>query len=342
MSQRRIISELREMWQPLDPALHVGQPDTAVREADLRRIIGVPLDGALPGVNPPPRVGRLRRSIFAAAGAVAAGGVLVVANPLQGPSFAATPPPLTSENQAGSPAGALLREYVSRTNTLPATASRYGEHLSVESWSLDSRIAGDRVDSAVIPVEREQWRDADGSGRVEISYGRPTARKGGLKGRLSTWWTMRKAEDSDTRYGAGAFPSLYPSTQRPPTDDVALRDYIKAVHNPALGDWSILTGITDLARERVLTGPEQAAVLRLLASLPSLEHIGPAVDRENRHGEAFSLTTDASGLPTKYTIIVDPKCGRLLAAEQMLTKSAGSLPVKVPAVIAYETYEPAS
>jgi hypothetical protein len=56
-------------------------------------------------------------------------------------------------------------------------------------------------------------------------------------------------------------------------------------------------------------------------------------------GYALSVESDHTGLPTRYTAIFDPATGRLLDLEQTLTRSAGSLAVRVPATIGYTVFE---
>jgi hypothetical protein len=104
------------------------------------------------------------------------------------------------------------------------------------------------------------------------------------------------------------------------------------------GPAETVVAVTDLARERVLTPAERAAVLRVVAALPGLTYRGEVADRAGRPGEAFSIDSAYSGLMTRYTLIVDPRGGGLLGFEEMLTRSAGKLNVAIPSVIGYESY----
>ncbi|MEU4645269.1 hypothetical protein [Micromonospora sp. NPDC023814] len=79
-------------------------------------------------------------------------------------------------------------------------------------------------------------------------------------------------------------------------------------------------------------------MLRLLADLPGITVTGTVTDRAGRTGEAFSITTNAHGLPAQYTVIVDPRSGALLGYEEVLTTTAGKLNVTIPAVITYRSY----
>lgn len=55
-------------------------------------------------------------------------------------------------------------------------------------------------------------------------------------------------------------------------------------------------------------------------------------------GQAFSAESSRSGLPTRYTFIVNPSSGTIQGQEEMLTKTAGKLNVPVPSVIGYTVY----
>ena len=65
---------------------------------------------------------------------------------------------------------------------------------------------------------------------------------------------------------------------------------------------------------------------------------GKTTDRAGREGIAVSLESDFGGLPTRYTLIIDPDDGKILAWEEMLTTTAGALNVPIPSVIGYTTY----
>lgn len=56
-------------------------------------------------------------------------------------------------------------------------------------------------------------------------------------------------------------------------------------------------------------------------------------------GRAFGLDSSYTGLPTRYTLVVDEATGAILDYEQMLTTTAGKLKVQVPAVIGYGLFE---
>ncbi|HEX5741272.1 MAG TPA: CU044_5270 family protein, partial [Pilimelia sp.] len=293
----RIIRELREMWRPLDPADDCSLPDTGVREAGLRRILDAPLDGALP-VDLPPRVGRLRRTVFAAAGAVAAGGVLVVANPAQGPSFASTPRPLVSaQAQAGQPAAPVLREIIARTSSLAPEQAGDIDWLRVQSWWMEVETSAEGFTTAITPDEEERRRHADGSGTITRTKGDPLP-IGSLVDRVQAWWDTRDAEVRTETYGPGQFPTFgADAAERPPADPRQLRAWL--MENAGLDEFSsrrVIETVQQLVYERVLTRDERAALLELLAGLPGLRYAGEVTERAGREGAAFVLDVDVRGL----------------------------------------------
>jgi hypothetical protein len=76
-------------------------------------------------------------------------------------------------------------------------------------------------------------------------------------------------------------------------------------------------------------------MLRYLSTVPGLTVLGQVTDRAGRSGVGFAVESDYSGLPTRYTVIIDPDDGRLLDCEETLTTTAGNLNVPIPSVISY-------
>lgn len=237
-------------------------------------------------------------------------------------AYAATPPPLVYAPVAGS-APQVLEQIAARTAALPDDAGegRYAR-IETQEWSLFTRVGGDdhTVTSMVMPQQATSWRAADGAGREVVRY-----QQHGIP------WTTT----DETTYEAGergaAWPTLSP-------DDATLAEQLAKGHPTSNGPAERLVAINDYLREQPLQPDVRAAVLRYLAATPTLELSGRTTDRLGREGIAFSLESDYSGLPTRYTLIVDPKNGRFLAGEEMLTTTAGKLNVPIPSVIGYTAY----
>jgi hypothetical protein len=74
-------------------------------------------------------------------------------------------------------------------------------------------------------------------------------------------------------------------------------------------------------------------VIRLLATVPGIEHVGRTLDPS---GEAFAVFADQPGPATRHTIVLDPATGRLLAHEEVAT--TGTATVHTPAVTQLERF----
>ncbi|GAA4958985.1 CU044_5270 family protein [Actinoplanes utahensis] len=310
--------------ESLDPAAGpplAGEPD---QEAGLRRIMATAR--SLPAKN------RRRRPVVAAA-AVLAVLLAYFLVPRPQPAFAVTPALLTYSGGGGD-AAAQLTAIADRAATAPAPGSGDHEHLAIQSWYLWTRVDDDLVNSVVVPGHTESWRGPDDSGRRTSGHDVPD------EGRVA--WLLEGMPglfdlDDTERYGPGQFPGMW--REKPPVDGITA--WLQQGHPVENGPAETIVAVTDLARERVLTPAVQAAVLRTVAALPGLTYDGVVTDRLGRQGQAFSLLSDMGGLPSRYTLIVDPATGRFLGHEQMLTETAGKLNVRIPAVIGYEAYRTA-
>lgn len=331
----RMTSEVRRLVGPLDTISEplVGPEE---RRADLERILAT----TFPAVRPA-RPAVRRRPMLLTAGIAVAALVLVAAVGTQvvglpQPAYAATPAILTYSDGGGN-AVALLTEIATRAAAAPGPAGTGAdEHLITQSWSLFTQIDGEQVRTAVVPVRTESWRSPDDSGRRDRRYDEPEFPAG--SSRLS--WRLQgspggEASPQTVVFAAGQFPTLWKGAS--PTTS-GMTDYLAIGHPAKNGPVEILIAVTDLARERVLTPELRAAALRALAETPGLTYDGTVTDRLGRSGEAFSMISDHTGLPTKHTLILNPATGVLLGYEQTLTKSAGKLEVRIPAVISYDTY----
>ncbi|WP_157748200.1 CU044_5270 family protein [Micromonospora echinaurantiaca] len=310
------------------------------RQVDLQRIMSS-------GNRGPdrPRLGLTRRRLVLAAAVTAAAGTAAATGtsllgPAPNPALAATPAPLAFKRPANAwPAEKILRDIAGRAeHSTDEPRGGEDEHLVIVSWDLWTQVDGKRVTSAVVPARRESWRGPDDSGRVVSSYETPIFRS---KEDRKTWERDGSpgatAERQTTDFPTGQFPAIW--KEQPPTDLASLTEWLARGHPTENGPAEAIVAITDLARERVLGPSTRANVLRVLATLPGLAYDGEVTDRAGRRGEAFSIESSFSGLPTRYTVIVEPATGHLLSYEQMLTQTAGKLNVRIPAVIGYEMYQ---
>ncbi|NYH79409.1 hypothetical protein FHR84_002743 [Actinopolyspora biskrensis] len=333
---RRAEQQIRDVIQPLDP----------MRQDE--RATGVPpepgpltsSDDEQSAVRPRPSRGQSRRRVvLAGATAVVLLGSGVMwssSGPSPSRSYAATPEPLTIvAPQQDQSAAAKLRRIAQRAaaSEVPTRATGHTEHIEMKSWYLNSQIGNDNTVSVVQPQMRESWRKPDGSGRSTVTPGTPQFQS--QQDRRQ--WSSDTSTDTRTDQWAPGERDLF-ADGRPPTGADELRQWLHQHPSGQPEPLRTLTAVTDLLRNRVLLPQERATILRVLAELPGMHYTGTTRDRAGRPGQAFSLESDDSGLPTQYTVIIDPTNGRFLGHETMLTTTAGKLNVKIPAVTSYETY----
>lgn len=208
---------------------------------------------------------------------------------------------------------------------------------------------------ALVPVTREIWAKADGSGRLVESRAEPIWFGPADKAA----WVAAGSEDlrgdafSDTRFGPTP-PGIEPGTPQAwpgsiyyenvdalPTDIDALRRVIDARAAAAEGstDYERFTIVGDLLRETVAAPELRAALYRVAAGLNGVELVGSMTDRAGRIGIAVSMTNDQSsrGLERR-TLIFDPETSMLLGEEDVLLHKVDWLEAEPPLVIGYTTY----
>ena len=343
----KAVTEIRERWAPLDPAAgDHGLPGPEARRSALAAILA-----SRPDTRPDRTSAHRRRpgnrwvtAVTAALGltVLVAGGLFAVhdrnrpADVVPPDGSVATPVLLSYRSPAGGPGARerlLAVADAAAAGPVPGPAG-LPEHLRIRSWSLFTRIDDRRVTSVVVPVENELWRAQDDSGRMVRRYGEPQFPDDAAR---RSWDAPPGLDEIRTeRYGTGEFPAMW--RDRPPAATDAATAWLRIGHPPENGPAETIVAVTDLARERVLTPGERAAVLHVVAALPGLKYHGSVEDRAGRTGVAFSVDSAYSGLMTRYTLIVDERTGALLGHEQMLTRTAGKLGVSIPSVISYETY----
>lgn len=239
-----------------------------------------------------------------------------------GSAYAATPPILTY-TPAGTDAPGVLREIAARTAALPdTTGGGTYAFVATRDWDLFSRIDNDeRVTSEVVERRTSTWTASDGSGRLLRRYRVP--------------WQRTHVDDETLP--AGGLGLMWPLRSLS-ADDETLARQLGEGHPAENGPAERLVAVKDAYRQMPLPPAVRAAVLRYLADTPGITLAGRVTDRAGRAGIAVALDSDYSGLPTRYTLILDPGDGRLLGSEDMLTTTAGKLNVRVPCVIGYTVY----
>ena len=296
-----------------------------------------------------------RRRVLAVSGATlaaaAVGLVGVVALQQPGPVYAATPPPLEINAGPAAPAPApsaaatgaaasadpRLEELAGiAEGSAPATVTQPVEHLVIDAWHLHTSVDDRGASSAVIPSEQQLWRAGEGRARTSERILPPEVpaagdRKAGKDGGPPQQSGQVRVEDFP-----GNFPAAFAG--RPPKDPERLAAWLSRTDS---SDSAVLTGALDLLRERVLTGPERAALLRALARHTALSFAGTTTDRAGRAGLAFTAESRSGGGLHRDVLVVAARDGAVLAHEEILLDGAAALDVRLPAVTGYRTFRQA-
>lgn len=228
------------------------------------------------------------------------------------PAYAATPELLSYGMAEGKgDARTQLLELAAKARTQPPVdlSGKY-THIKIQGWYLNSSISGGKVKSALEPAVEEMWRAADGSGWIHGGKAKP--------GEISRSFNEPLSGDAAT-----------------------FQKQIDDKYDLSMGTFESFVAIADLYRAEVLGPDVRAAALTFLANAQSdqpIEYLGEASDRIGRQGIAIATESARSGLPTRYVLIFDQNTGQLLASEQVLTKDAGKLRVKIPAVTSYSVW----
>jgi hypothetical protein len=336
----KIARQLHERWGPLAAASRARlEPDQHTKEQILQRILREPRQPRRRRRGWPARSQTLWLGGAAAAIATAAvtAVIVVLAWPQEPvPALAATPPSLDYQAGPPVPVTRLLNEIAGAAQATGQPGAGPVEFIHFETWDLNARIDNQHVTTAVVPSHQQLWRKPDDAATVIARYGTP-------------WFpddVARRAWEADGSPGSDTAPRRTDDppgghtwlwADRPPTNPSLLQSWLRQNHN-IVDTGGYFTAVVDLLKERVLTGPERAAVLRLLATLPNIDYTGTVKDRAGRPGEAFSTTSTAGGLPARHTLILDRTSGRILAYERTLTTTSGGLNVRIPAVTSYVVF----
>lgn len=323
---------LREL-NPVRDERVAYDPDRAA--ADLERILGLPRPASI-SARRAPRHAHGRRLVVIAVASVAAL-VLVLGLPFMpwrtvAPAFAATPPLLSGELAAGVSGDQARAELLRIADAADRAGAPETLGATFSTWSLSMRIhGGEPLVSTVVPLRVTFEVGADLSAHYTSVYQAPIAGDAGADrvpepGTVEVDWTQAS--------GALTFPRDLSG------DPAVLVEQLSASRPNVTSDPAGLAlAMSDLSKERTPGAKVRGALCRLLAQTKGIEALGRIRDRAGRLGSAFAVTSDLSGLPTRYVVMLDPRSGRLLALEQVLTTDAGKLNVTLPAVIDYTVFD---
>ncbi|MEU9576339.1 CU044_5270 family protein [Streptomyces chilikensis] len=324
--------KIDEQLRALDPAKRIQHDARTQALVSPEAIMNTPR---------PVSAGRARRprrlALASALVATAMAALFLVIDPIDSttqPAFAVTPQPLSYQHDARA-ADQVLEEIAQHVEELPdeRPTAWSEEHFVTEAWSLSTRIDGNQVTSAVIPQRRETWEKPDGSSRWTARTLRPQFQDAEQR----RVWEEAGSVGEDPEEWSNSTAPIKASSEEPPSTPEGMEGWL-AAGKTSLTPNLALEVVPERFREHVFSPAQKAALLRVLAGVEGMTYEGTTKDRAGRMGQAFSLTSDASGLPNKRTLVFDSSTGSLLAYEEELTTNAGALNVKVPAVINYTTF----
>jgi hypothetical protein len=235
----------------------------------------------------------------------------------------------------------VLTQLASAAAAQPVSGAGEWYYLESASWST---FAGGSPNAqpAGMPTVVEQWIGENGLQRVVTHSDLPAPPAG-----LDAWLraglplTGGRVQTQTGDASAGQFPADL-STDAATLEEQLLTAEVGSRTPGSSGgpprSEELVAAVKDLRAQRHITPALQAAVLRMLAAQPSIVSLGTATDRLGRVVQAVGLDATSSGLPTRHVLLFDPTTGELLGAEDILTKSAGRLGVRIPSVISYVIY----
>jgi hypothetical protein len=241
------------------------------------------------------------------------------------PASVAAPPQLTFTPVNASLSDVLERLMLSARENTAGTPS---ETIRSESWAANITIDEQAATVAVQPREVERRRNSDLSGYVEVRAG-------------SVRWGKASREDpvAETvlehyEYAPGTYPLLFSAIPPSSADELHtyLRSFLLLTDESSTGD--VFRGIQDLRNDWTLDGPQSAALLDMVKSLPDVELLGRVTDRLGREGIAVQTSTRADGT-FRDILVFDGKTGSLIAAEAVYLGGAEDVPLPDDTVVNY-------
>jgi hypothetical protein len=296
-------------------------------EEDLRRILTEPRTSPVPAR-------RWRAGIGVVAGVAAAAlaiiaGALALSPLLLAKPAAAVPPSLTIRPVSGELA-TILGELSMKAAAQTPTVAQDPMVTRCEWWAAVLTVRDDGTEVFVQPQDITRTWYPDHSGTIVVKAGEPR-------------WNVPEDVSADEpgtilqsdEYPAGGFPLAY--SEEPPSRSGSefaeyLRNGLGLPEDAVAGDY--FNAIQDLRHDRNLTGPQTAAMLQMLASLPGVRVAGEVTDRLGREGLAVE-TTSRYGGAFRDLLVFDRSTGMLLSAETEYLGGIDEITVPYPTVISY-------
>ncbi|MEV4364570.1 hypothetical protein [Nonomuraea sp. NPDC049625] len=347
MNDSRDVEQLVGRVNPVPPGMFAGAAQERQARAVLRAILEQPLAGSAAGERQH-RLWTRRRFVAAGAGTAAAvaAGVLAYRS-LTPPPLLATPP-LLAYRLAGASMSvpsaeeallALAALAARQADARPPAGAAYGR-ITMNTWDLSVATADGTTTSAVVPKVVKQWTPLAAGGEV---------RRVEFRGSPDLFEQASEITAAAVSDVAPRADETYPAARRtvgPPPSELAAASSLEdlkerllwgSTPQDASQTYRLLWNIRILHAHHVVQPSMSSRLWRMLARQPDFVLAGEVADRAGRGGQAFAFDFDRS-LPKRWILIVSSEDGRLLALEEVLTKEAGKLNVRPPAVIGYTLF----
>jgi hypothetical protein len=206
-------------------------------------------------------------------------------------------------------------------------------YVVTNEWYMSTAVAGGTSSSVVTPEVDQTWTAQDNAWRDLAHRGHPLVVGVGSKETLQG--AEAGAPVSDERGGAGDTSNgpLVAHFSLSPT--VLKRELLQAPPDAGGGPVPYhLFDIITLLHHQIVSPRLDAAMWRVLATLPDVRYLGRVIDRAGRVGDAVAFT-DGTG-QERVALIISPSTGQLLGWENIFLRNPGALNLaSYPAVVGY-------
>jgi hypothetical protein len=246
---------------------------------------------------------------------------------------------LTGSVQPGSitglpPARSVLLKVASAAEhraPLPQPAGAKISFVVTNSWFMDTAVGHGTPSSVIFPEVDDTWFAPNGASRVLSRQGHPIVVVAGNKESLRSLESGKRVSSERS----GAIPE-HPLVGRLSLDPTVLkRELLHADPGGNPPSYQLFDIIRQL-HEQIVSPRLDAAMWRVLAARPDVRYLGKVTDRAGRAGVAVAITLRSG---ERSVLIISPKTGQLLGAEDILLSGAPALHLTAyPAVLGYTIF----
>ena len=210
-------------------------------------------------------------------------------------------------------------------------------YLETRQLETATQAVGDRSWSVLRRSTRQEWVGWDGSGRLRVAiaperFADPAARaewRAAGSPRVFGLGSERRSEDRWIETGLlDAGVEELPTG--PATLAARLRDQARTERSGTPLAAAILDRVAADLRSPAASPGLRQALYRAAALTPGVEYLGPTLDPEGRDGVAIGVTGSYRGVPSRYSLIFDPRTSGVLATETTALEPEGADGAPVP------------